>query len=302
MSACLSTYLDLLFGAEPADGFAELRWRVRLSGMGRRFVGLSDRRRLAAMIVARGRSTDLYIGVAPRVRQAGGRGAVDRVHVLWADCDSMASLEALERFDQAPSMVVRSGSGRHAYWALWPPLEPAWAEKANRRLARALGADSRATDAARILRPPGTFNYKTGEPRRVEVECMTGAVYTAAQVVDRLPDGSRPGRRESPPLRRTASDDPLLAVPPPLYAEALAGLELGRDGKARCPFHDDRTPSLQVYDDAERGWACFGCGRGGTIVDFGAALWGIEPRGAGYHEIRRRLEGELLPALRRAAA
>ena len=153
MSEALDLFLDLLFGAEPAGSFAELRWRLRAGGMGREFVGLGDRRRLAAMIVARGRSTDLYLAVAPRVRQEGGRDAVERCHVLWADCDSAESIEALEHFSPAPSMVIRSGSGRHAYWALWPPLEPAWAEKANRRLAYALGADPRATDAARILRP-----------------------------------------------------------------------------------------------------------------------------------------------------
>jgi DNA primase len=71
-----------------------------------------------------------------------------------------------------------------------------------------------------------------------------------------------------------------------------------------CPFHaggEERTPSLHVYPN-DRGWACFGCGRGGTIVDFGAHLYGIEPRGGGFHELRRRLVSELVPALRRAAA
>jgi len=59
-------------------------------------------------------------------------------------------------------------------------------------------------------------------------------------------------------------------------------------GKIVCPFHEDTDPSLHVYD--ETGWSCFGCGRGGTIIDLGAAMWNIEPRGKGYHEIRRRLQ------------
>lgn len=295
----LAAYLDCLFAAEP-PGFAELRWRLRSDGMGREFVALGDHGRLAAVIVARGRSTDLYVGVAPRVRQEGGRDAVERVHALWVDCDSSESIKALEHFDAAPSMVVRSGSGRHAYWSLWPPLEPESAERANRRLAHALGADSRATDAARILRPPGPFNFKTGEPRPVELEHLTDEIYDAPDLVEHLADPPQRRREVSGP--RTSPDDPLLAVPPPVYVEALTGLEVGREGKVACPFHADSTPSLHAYDDPERGFTCFGCGRAGSIIDFGAALWGIEPRGAGYHEVRRRLEAELLPALRRVAA
>jgi len=291
----LVAWLDCLFSGEPETSFAELRWRLRSGRMGREFVGLGDRRRLAAMIVARGRSSDLYLAVAPRVRQEGGRDAIARVHAVFVDCDSPESIEALERFEPAPSMVIRSGGGgRHAYWSLWPPLSPNWLEKAHRRMAYALGADPRATDAARILRPPGTFNFKTGSPVPVELERLNVEVYTAAQVVEGLPDPSAPRRRERPPAAPPGSDDPLMAIPPLVYVEALTGREVGRDSKVRCPFHDDRTPSLHAFDDPARGWACFGCDRGGTIIDFGAALWGIEPRGAGYHEIRRRLAGALL--------
>lgn len=82
--------------------------------------------------------------------------------------------------------------------------------------------------------------------------------------------------------------DPLQAIPPREYVQALTGVEVSSSGRARCvlPDHEDRTPSFHVYDD---GWCCFGCNRGGTIIDFGAAWYGIEPRGSGYHEIRRRL-------------
>lgn len=36
--------------------------------------------------------------------------------------------------------------------------------------------------------------------------------------------------------------------------------------KIRCPFHADDSPSLHVYDDAS--WHCFGCGKGGDVIDF----------------------------------
>jgi len=294
--------LDCVLGAEPETSFAEIRFRLRSGGMGREFVGLSDRRRLASMIVARGRSTDLYLAVAPRVRQEGGRDAVERCHAVFVDCDSPESIEALERFDPPPSMIVCSGSGRHAYWSIWPPLAPDWLERANKRLAYALGADPRATDAARILRPPATFNFKTGSPRPVELERLNVEVYAARAIVEGLPDPPAPRRRERPPAAPAGSDDPLLGIPATVYSEALTGREVGRDSKVRCPFHDDHTPSLHAYNDPLQGWFCFGCGRGGDIYTFAGLLWEIEPRGAGYHEICRRLEAELLPALRRVAA
>ena len=36
------------------------------------------------------------------------------------------------------------------------------------------------------------------------------------------------------------------------------GLEMNRAGMACCPFHDDKTPSLKVYDDH---FYCFGCAK-----------------------------------------
>jgi len=304
VSAELASYGDLLFGGEVETSFAELRWRLRDGRMGREFVALGDRRRLAAMIGARGRSTDLYVGVCPRVRQEGGRDAVDRGHVLWVDLDDEAAIAALERFSPPPSLVVASGGGgRHAYWSLLEPLAPDWLERANKRLALALDADPRATDAARILRPPSTTSWKSGSPVPVELEHVDcNAVYEARAIVEGLPDPPAPRRRERPPAARIASDDPLLGIPASVWAEALVGLEVGRDGKLACPFHNDRTPSLAVYDDPARGWYCFGCEQGGDIYTFAGLLWGLERRGGDFHEIRRRLEAELVPALRRAAA
>lgn len=42
--------------------------------------------------------------------------------------------------------------------------------------------------------------------------------------------------------------------------------------KALCPFHDDRHPSMQVYED---GFYCFTCGAGGDVVSFVSRLYGI---------------------------
>ena len=50
------------------------------------------------------------------------------------------------------------------------------------------------------------------------------------------------------------------------------GVHVDRCGKVRCPFHGVKTASLKVYEDPKRGWHCFGCGAGGSVIDM-AMLW-----------------------------
>jgi hypothetical protein len=56
------------------------------------------------------------------------------------------------------------------------------------------------------------------------------------------------------------------------------GIELRRTGRelvGRCPFHDDRRPSLRVHP--ERGvWYCHPCGRGGDAIGFVQQLRGCD--------------------------
>ena len=48
------------------------------------------------------------------------------------------------------------------------------------------------------------------------------------------------------------------------------GYEVKRGGFMVCPFHGDADPSLKVYKNraGHSGWHCFGCGRGGSVIDF----------------------------------
>lgn len=65
------------------------------------------------------------------------------------------------------------------------------------------------------------------------------------------------------------------------------GFQPGRTGFLQCPFHQgDKHGSLKVYD-GERGWHCFGCGRGGSVIDFVMELFGI-----GFREACLRLNEE----------
>ena len=50
------------------------------------------------------------------------------------------------------------------------------------------------------------------------------------------------------------------------------GLEVGRSGMTRCPFHDDRHPSLKLNESY---FDRFGCGATGDVIDFVARLFGL---------------------------
>jgi hypothetical protein len=155
-------------------------------------------------------------------------------------------------------------------------------------------------EPARVLRPPGTRNHKHDPPAPVECMRLELDSYHAREIVGELPDPPerRPAVATAP--RPLDTDDPLRSLAASEYVARLTGQQVGRDGKIACPLpgHDERTPSFHAYTTPEQGWYCFGCGRGGTIVDFGAQLYGIEPRGRGYHDLRRRLAADLLSSVR----
>ena len=55
-------------------------------------------------------------------------------------------------------------------------------------------------------------------------------------------------------------------------AAARYGVEVNRHGKALCPVHNDRHPSLFVDEDH---YHCFACGEHGDVIDFTSKLYGL---------------------------
>jgi hypothetical protein len=292
--ATVLRFLELLAGDTESSELLELRYR-REDGnrMAQLFESPRRLRRMASRALRLGWRTDVYVGCAPRTRRHGGRDAVARAFVLWADCDGEHAVTALERFEPQPSIVIASGSGRncHAYWPLTGPLAADEIERANHRLAHALGADLASADAARILRLPATYSHKHRPP--VPVEALRLDVdrrLPAADVVGALADPPRPPRVGAAAADAHRGDDPLLTIAPDVYVRRLLGVEVPRHRKIRCPFHPDRHASLHVYETAERGWYCFGaCRRGGTIYDLAAPLYGRTARGEDFKSLRAEL-------------
>lgn len=309
----LLVYLRLLAGEKPHPGQRfDVRWRIEHGRMAQRFIPAERAQEAARLILRLGQRTDVYVGVALRRRgRGGGRAAIEAAHLLYVDLDTDRSVRddppekaggpaapgPLACF-ALPTLEIASGSrgGRHLYWLLTQAATVEQVESANRRLAAHLGGDLTAADLARVLRPPMTVSFKYDPPRPVRlIAYREDARYTLTELTDRLPaDPADPGpstlrstsrrRRREP---RTPLDRNLLAIPAAEYVRVLAGLTPDRAGRLACPFHDDRVPSLQLYEDGS--WFCFGCRRGGSIYDFAAALTGSGTRGRDFVRLREWL-------------
>jgi len=57
------------------------------------------------------------------------------------------------------------------------------------------------------------------------------------------------------------------------------GLEVNRGGFANCPFHDDKNPSMKLYEKHGEpdDFYCFGCGAGGDVINLVSKLFNILP-------------------------
>ena len=53
------------------------------------------------------------------------------------------------------------------------------------------------------------------------------------------------------------------------------GFNIQRGNFICCPFHNEKTPSLKLYD-GNRGFYCFGCGEHGSVIDFVMRYFGLD--------------------------
>jgi hypothetical protein len=174
------TFLSWLF--EPySDGFVEIRtmnqgkvqmrfWELPRTaedwtGIGEACIQWSDA------------GEDVYVGVLPRWRKGGRDNDVHTAGVLWCDIDDLDGLDQAATLDKV-TVAVRSGKGLHCYRRLkvagigTKPIEQREFVQLLERWMLTLSsrADTKCKNSSRILRVPGTLNWKNREaPRLVEL-------------------------------------------------------------------------------------------------------------------------------------
>lgn len=250
---------------------------------------------------------DVYLGAQPRAVRAGGADAVQAHRWLVADVDfgsighaapsrhetEADALRAVTLSGLRPRWLVATGGGLQVWWRLAREARSreAWSD-AERRIVHAVGGDMAATDPARILRVPGTYNFKTGEPRPVRVLAFDpdalvdiGAALALPEVplpplatVHVLPtrtwstSGTRPFDR--------ANDVPIASV------VQWLGHRVHREGTrfyAACPVCDrpDGDTGALCVGGKRNVATCFGdCRRTYTAVDLVVGANGVSPRDA----------------------
>jgi hypothetical protein len=185
-------FLETLYGPfysqATSPAYLEVRWKPEGGDIRRRFYpGIED---LIRDMADWDPPLNYWVGVAPRKNNKSGKkedcvaltasfGDVDcgtEGHKEATKYQTKAeALAAIEGFPLRPTILIDSGGGFQPYWLFREPVELNSAnlpqlERINKGLALALGGDVGATDAARILRLPGTFNMKLkGTPRPVKI-------------------------------------------------------------------------------------------------------------------------------------
>lgn len=107
--------------------------------------------------------------VAMMINQSNGKGrsssGVNKVNALFADFDDgNMTFEKLMDLPIKPHMIVESSPGKyHAYW-LVANCDVDQFKPVMRALAHKLGSDPNVTDLARVMRMPGTINWKYEKP------------------------------------------------------------------------------------------------------------------------------------------
>lgn len=178
-------FLTTLFGGYE-QGFIEWRAFSKVTGGDvarrrdyRRLPLTSPRAFATEMVRLSDAGWDVYIGVLPRSEK---RGVADSVRVarwMWADLDGKNMDDAaIEKACKGADMVVHSGHGTHAYWLMSKPRDLSTMEEKEtfvvmlRKLQLRVsgGAADDVSDLPRILRVPGTWNWKRGQKVAVTLE------------------------------------------------------------------------------------------------------------------------------------
>ena len=162
----------------PGYGYVEFRLMNKGGGVADR-IFVPDPAEYHDALITDSSTYDIYYGVLPRRGRTKGTSddCWPTTTVLWADVDAKkfmehpldtpaeakaAALDTILRFPLTPSAIVDSGHGYHCYWRLESHVWFKDAEYVMRGIAKWVNGDA-TYDQARILRVPGTTNWKDPE-------------------------------------------------------------------------------------------------------------------------------------------
>lgn len=240
---------------------------------------------------------------APLPRNEG----VGEARCVWVDIDEPENIDTLRKFEHPPHLVIESGGsgGVHAYWRLDQPINPDALKSANYKLCERLGGDAKSRNPARLLRVPGTFNYKpTVEgrpPGKVRVRMVDWHLpeYAIEDLIEGLEDPDVPEmpakalelrqgtntRSNNGPSKSNWIDETKAIfdmMPATEYFRYITGEAINANGQMiSCPnpAHPDRDPSCFVYSEPGKGHWCFSCEQAGNdAVSLVAVLSNGSPR------------------------
>jgi hypothetical protein len=200
------------------------------------------------------------------------------LNCLYAEFDAKdfshsldATLAHVRGLAVPPSVIVASGGGYHNYWLLAEPFVLDTDEKRQRavnvqaRWQAFVRGDKAAKDIARVLRVPGTLNYKYSPPRPVTfVEQNYSRTYTLDALRAMLPAVAPRTARTPKPAAPACQAD---ALPPGVAQPAIDLMDASKAAAALARLSTERR------DDYEgEGWINVGMALKG-LGAIGYELW-----------------------------
>lgn len=129
----------------------------------------------------------------------------------------------------APSMVVRTGKGRHPYWLL-KPGEPLERFRGVQKVLQLYYGKDNVHDLPRVMRVPGFFHAKA-EPVMVTLELLNeGLRYTIDQILEAHPSIAPPPRPTPAPAPRVVHSNEQLVRRASAYLAKIPGGIQGQHG------------------------------------------------------------------------
>ncbi|HVO44592.1 MAG TPA: DNA-primase RepB domain-containing protein [Aggregatilineales bacterium] len=230
-------------------------------------------RALDRLLVANRHGWGGYVGIAARRGglgrwTRGGKEDLVALPALFVDMDDPGcALWHLTFFDLAPSIIVQSGRGYHAYWLFKTPTRDFHlADRALKGLAQALGGDG-VLSVAQSMRLPGTVNTKPGREGILcsLVQFEPEQRYSLTEFARYCSD---PSPAVSPHYHRVHESFPLSTMLAPTIDAVTNAVIHELDGRprhngfiaARCPLphHIDRPGMHFSYHPDSGVGFCFG--------------------------------------------